>query len=346
MEKNSNTTIQKVIDKDAFASYLSVNRGIAQSTLRGVISSLNNFLWWCEENNKEICKQTVEDYLFDRQKFITNGTMNAYIYLFRALDEFFEEKGIQIRLSKGLKKRRIEEKPVEILSLDEINRLFNTSIEDSCNRPAFIEKEKSYLLLTKFLYYSCARFEEAAHIKVEAIDFNGGWITFTETKGRRPRYVPLLEPLLSELKEFVKEKNPEDYIFTNRFGTKIKIAPFWSDLRKRASLAGLPEDIHPHMLRATGASHMAMYGAKIQVISKILGHRNIETTAKHYLHFQQKDMVDALNKNPNILKHAKKDERISQFKQFLDNFGFKEDPELNELYRQILRLVLNFETVT
>lgn len=91
---------------------------------------------------------------------------------------------------------------------------------------------------------------------------------------------------------------------------------------------------------------MAMYGAKIQVISKILGHRNIETTAKHYLHFQQKDMVDALNKNPNILKHAKKDERISQFKQFLDNFGFKEDPELNELYRQILRLVLNFETVT
>ena len=58
--------------------------------------------------------------------------------------------------------------------------------------------------------------------------------------------------------------------------------------------AGLPK-VTPHILRHTGASWQVMEGVPIEDVSFYLGHKNIQTTYKHYAKFAPNYLRKAAN---------------------------------------------------
>lgn len=109
-------------------------------------------------------------------------------------------------------------------------------------------------------------------------------LTFTNTKGKRNRTVPISNKLYEEL-----HKPTNDKLFSCGYGVAHK----W--LTK--ALPDLPKGQATHVLRHTFASHFMMNGGNILVLQNILGHQKIEQTMI-YAHFSPNHLSDAITFNP------------------------------------------------
>lgn len=107
----------------------------------------------------------------------------------------------------------------------------------------------------------------------------GGLVT-KQTKGRKERRVPILDPLRPILERLTKSKEPEDRLLVGPKGgalttATVRDATNWDQIVKDL---GLP-DLTRHGLRHTGATWMADAGIPLHVLQDILGHASVETTA-------------------------------------------------------------------
>lgn len=65
-------------------------------------------------------------------------------------------------------------------------------------------------------------------------------------------------------------------------------------LRRMAAQAGIEKRVHPHALRHTFAAELDAAGVSLSVISKLLGHSSVPTTARYLDHLTNRQAVSAL----------------------------------------------------
>lgn len=108
-------------------------------------------------------------------------------------------------------------------------------------------------------------------------------LTFTKTKGKKNRTVPIQKWLYDELSQYQ--------------GKLFK--PCYQEFKKMLQLTDieLTEGQKTHVLRHTFASHFMMNGGNILVLQKVLGHANIRETMK-YAHFAPDHLEQAVDLNP------------------------------------------------
>lgn len=174
--------------------------------------------------------------------------------------------------------RRTGRKLPEVPSEEEIVRLFSVIHEP---------KDRAVYMIA----YGCGlRLGEIRNLRVSDIDSQRMMIRVQQGKGRKDRYVPLPEPLLSMLRDYWRKYRPNTYLFNGRFGdSPISSCQVQEKLRLYLVKAGLTKRITPHTLRHAFATHSLEQGGNIRVIQEILGHRSLRTTetythvAKTYL---------------------------------------------------------------
>jgi site-specific recombinase XerD len=65
-------------------------------------------------------------------------------------------------------------------------------------------------------------------------------------------------------------------------------------LKRLATHAGIEKRVHPHGLRHTFAAELDAAGVSLSVISKLLGHHSVPTTARYLDHLTNRQAVSAL----------------------------------------------------
>jgi len=140
---------------------------------------------------------------------------------------------------------------------------------------------KDLEIIVKICLATGARWSEAESLRRAQI--MAGKVTFTKTKGKRNRTIPLDSELIAEL----PKRNGA--LFT----------PCYYAFRNALDRAGieLPAGQLTHVLRHTFASHFMMNGGNILVLQKILGHTDIKMTMR-YAHFAPNHLEEALRLNP------------------------------------------------
>jgi len=174
-----------------------------------------------------------------------------------------------------------------VLSQEEVTRLID----------AAGNLQQRALLMT--LYGTGMRRTEVSLLKVSDIDSQRMMIRVERGKGGAGRDIPLSPALLETLREYWRWKKPRIYLFPSSEGHRGKEQPasdrtVWYACKEAARHAGLTKRIGPHTLHHSFATHLLEGGTDLRTIQILLGHGDLETTAK-YLHLSQRHLRAVAN---------------------------------------------------
>jgi integrase/recombinase XerD len=135
--------------------------------------------------------------------------------------------------------------------------------------------------ILELMYASGLRVSEAVTLRIFDVDIDAGILTCTG-KGNKTRKVPLGKSAVEWLKSYLlwrrKKENVEiDNLFVSSLGkplTRQIIHKLVSEYAEKAEL----EDVSPHTLRHSFATHLLQHGADSRSVQAMLGHADISTT--------------------------------------------------------------------
>jgi len=173
-----------------------------------------------------------------------------------------------------------------ILSQEEVARLINASTS------LF---QRTLLMV---LYGTGMRRSELARLKIDHIDSQRMIIHVIDGKGHKDRDLPLSPTLLENLRVYWRRLKPRTYLFPSRLHRDheqpISDKTVWLACTEAASKAGLRKSANPHLVRHAWATHLLEAGTDLRTIQLLLGHEDLEVTAR-YLHLSAQHLQKVAN---------------------------------------------------
>jgi integrase/recombinase XerC len=144
--------------------------------------------------------------------------------------------------------------------------------------------------MMELFYSSGLRLAELISLNVADIAFSESLVTVTG-KGNRTRTVPIGRMALQALQTWLSQRatapTENDALFVTRQGRRISARSVQVRLAQQAVLRGLPQHLHPHMLRHSFATHLLESSSDLRAVQEMLGHANLATTQIYtHLDFQ------------------------------------------------------------
>jgi site-specific recombinase XerD len=148
-----------------------------------------------------------------------------------------------------------------------------------------VRAEPDVMMRTIFITIYAAGLRISEVVRLTAGDLNSKRLVIhvRQAKGHKDRYVMLSEQLLNILRNYWKRKRPAgNLLFPGpKPDRPITVRSVQRAFRDAAEQAGLDADVSPHTLRHSFATHLLEQGIDIRVIQQLLGHSNINSTARY-----------------------------------------------------------------
>jgi integrase/recombinase XerC len=282
---------------DGFERYVADERRFSPRTVLAYRTDLDRFVeFWETEFAHETAGKTplskldtlsVRSYLahLHRGK-LANRSLARHLSTLRSFFRWACREGhLEKSPAKGLPAPRVPKTLPRAMTLPDTERLLDADDEVGL----VPERERA---LFELLYATGLRVSEAAGLDLEDVDFSARLARVTG-KGSRERIVPFGEaagdalrtylPSRAALRHQAAEAEGEsgEPLFVNARGGRLTPRSMARLLKRRLRAAGLPEDISPHALRHTFATHLLQAGADLRAIQELLGHASLSTTQKY-----------------------------------------------------------------
>ncbi|MDI2131827.1 tyrosine recombinase [Yinghuangia seranimata] len=153
--------------------------------------------------------------------------------------------------------------------------------------PPFGARDRALLEL---LYGTGARVSEAVGLDVDDVDLASRTVVLAG-KGGKQRVVPVGSYAAEAVSDYLARSRSEligngrggAALFLNARGGRLTRQSGWTVLRSAARRAGLGDDMSPHTLRHSFATHLLDGGADVRVVQELLGHASVTTTQVYTL---------------------------------------------------------------
>ena len=154
------------------------------------------------------------------------------------------------------------------------------------------------------MYAAGLRASEVGAIRLDEYHTEMAMLTVTG-KGSKQRAVPVGEYALRWIETYLRDvrprlKRPDDSrdkqrLFLSFSGRPLERVAIWQLVRKYAAVAGL-DNVHPHILRHSFATHLLIGGADLRVVQDLLGHADV-TTTQIYTHVDRSHLREVVKKH-------------------------------------------------
>jgi integrase/recombinase XerC/integrase/recombinase XerD len=193
----------------------------------------------------------------------------------------FEQKLVDTDYSNQIICPKVPKKIPHFLSVDEVLsvlKFLNGSLKAKNNEQQKLKilKAKSLFLL---LFGSGLRITEACTLKWNQVRLNDQ-IILVKGKGSKERYTIIPSfcvQVLKDLKE-ARTSKQDEYVF----GAAVlnsRVGYEW--IRQLGRDAGLLNNLHPHALRHSYATHLLSSGTNLRVLQNLLGHESLQATERY-----------------------------------------------------------------
>lgn len=201
-----------------------------------------------------------------------------------AFFRFLNRKGFCSRNpTDGLSRPKPERRVPAFLGEGDVSRLLGAAPADSSAGSAVRDARNKAML--ELLYSSGLRAEETVSLVVSAVDpWDGAVRVFG--KGSKERLVPVGEPALRALRDYLKLRGIDlmspgerarSPLFAGRSDRPLNVRTLRRAVDAAARSAGLSR-AHPHLLRHSFATHLLNRGCDLRSVQDMLGHKNLSTT--------------------------------------------------------------------
>ncbi len=138
--------------------------------------------------------------------------------------------------------------------------------------------------MLEILYATGLRVSELVSLTRDDLQLDVGYLTAFGKRSKQ-RIVPLGDAAIAALKDYLShgraaldKQRGSKYIFLNRSGEGLTRQGFWKIIKRRALEAGISQNITPHTMRHSFATHLLENGADLRSVQAMLGHSDISTT--------------------------------------------------------------------
>ncbi|MGL4399854.1 MAG: site-specific tyrosine recombinase/integron integrase [Luteolibacter sp.] len=140
------------------------------------------------------------------------------------------------------------------------------------------------LAILELFYSSGLRLSELCKVRLEMIDFDEGFVRITG-KGGKTRIVRVGNKAREAISNYLANERPglvtkktSSHVFLSIRGGPLSPDRVRQIVKERAKYAGIDQNVYPHLLRHSFATHLLEGGADLRVIQELLGHADISTT--------------------------------------------------------------------
>ena len=167
----------------------------------------------------------------------------------------------------------------KFLPEEDVANLLDTAYKSGTN-----EGQRDAVIM-ELLYATGLRVGELVSLNMQDVDVSESYIRCMG-KGSKERIVHLYPKALEELRRYLKtariallgHRRTEPSLFINHRGERLTRQWVWTILKTYAQKAGITQNITPHTLRHSFATHLLQNGASLRHVQELLGHSSISTT--------------------------------------------------------------------
>jgi integrase/recombinase XerC len=185
-----------------------------------------------------------------------------------------ERRGYNHNPCLGIRPPKKDKRLPKALSPDEIIQLLETEETD--------EKGIRDQAMFELCYSSGLRLSELTSVTMKELDLIDGTIRVTG-KGNKTRIVPVGQKATIAIRRWIKvreslNKPISDLLFPNKNNQPLSSRTIQHRLTQWTKKQGLGQNVHPHMLRHSFASHLLQSSGDLRAVQEMLGHASISTT--------------------------------------------------------------------
>lgn len=284
---------------DAFLHYEAVERGLAENTVASYRRDLIAFLTFIDQKGIVSLQQTnrmhIQEFMLElRNQGKATATLSRCVASIRAFYNFLvQERMVDHDPVVYVRSPKIERKLPHVLTVDEVNALL--AMPDLSTGMGLRDKA-----MFELLYATGIRVSELISLDVSDVNLSASFLQCMG-KGSKERIIPLGRLARHAIMEYTLRARysllrypDEPTLFVNHLGDRLTRQGFWKIIKKYAKMAGITQDITPHTLRHSFATHLLENGADLRAVQEMLGHADISTTQiyTHVTTIRLKDVYD------------------------------------------------------
>ncbi len=280
----------------SFERYLLTERRVAHNTFEAYKHDLAQFMDYLEQRNLSLHildETTLKGFL---KQLKTDGlsarSMARKLSCLKCFFTYIHEHHGMTDYAHTLQSPKLEKKLPHYGQEKDIEKLLDAAHNEKTD--ASIRNR----VMLYVLYASGMRISELVNATISGIDFSENSILIMG-KGSKERIIPLPEPIMVMLREYLEVTHPRlttkqgetqttNILFPTLYGGSLRPVTrqsFWLYLKVLAGKVGLPDTFSPHHLRHSLATHLLKRGMNLRSLQMLLGHEKL-TTVQIYTHVE------------------------------------------------------------
>ncbi|MGD2039810.1 MAG: site-specific tyrosine recombinase XerD [Anaerolineae bacterium] len=278
-----------------FLDFIVEDKGYSQNTLAAYRNDLSQFVEFLDGRVSawdEVTREIIIEYIMKMkgEQEYASSTVARKVAAIKSFFHYLVNQGeLEDDPTATLDSPKVRKRLPKAISQEEIERLLAAPTQEDTPKAL---RDRALL---EVLYATGLRVTELVSLNVDDVNMASATVRVVRPKDQRERLVPLHERAVEPLQEYLERGRvqllrdaEEPALFLNHRGQRLTRQGLWLIVKHYVREVGIREEVTPHTLRHTFATHLVDKKADLEYVQELLGHANISTT-QVYAQVNQED---------------------------------------------------------